>query len=196
MKRTISAYCCYSASTCIVTITTRLQLRKIWRDQNDTCQTQLPGDGTRSVKSSVAVQIYLLNYNILIRIPWLKSCTITSAACLLLCEKSITGDCFISYQCSMITRRTRGATWSVVMGECRDLTGTQVNYNFAASTFLSSLSSTQPFLTPLYSQPIALVIIIHNAITLLPPPCHQSSNNGSVSEYLLSAYLVNNQTFL
>lgn len=70
------------------------------------------------------------------------------------------------------------------MGERRELTGSQVNYNFAASTFLSSLPSPQPFLTPLYSQPIALVIIIHNAITLLPPPCHQSSNNGYVSECL------------
>lgn len=70
------------------------------------------------------------------------------------------------------------------MGERGDLTGTQVNYNFAASTFLTSLPSTQPFLTPLYSQPIALVIIMHNAITVLPPPCHQSSNNDSVSECL------------
>lgn len=108
----------------------------------------------------------------------------SSAACLLLCENSITGN-WISYQCSMITKRTRGATWSVVvMGERCELTGTWVNYNFPASNFLSGLPSTQPFLTALYSQPIALVVIIHDAITLLPPPCHQSSYNGSFSECL------------
>lgn len=70
------------------------------------------------------------------------------------------------------------------MVERRELTGTQASYNIAASTFLSRIPSTQPFLTPLYSQPIALVIIIRNTITLRPLPCHQSSINGSLVNVL------------